>query len=861
MAKKPLASATQRPHSARNSDTCIFTIVSNNYLHYANSLFESLRLHCPQADLILGLCDQESSENACANADDIVSISELDIPGLSTFIYQYSILELNTAIKPYLAEQLMARGYRKVIYFDPDICVYQPLDGMLELLDQHNVLLTPHLTDLLDDGKWPTELSILQAGSYNLGFIALRTGEETRKLLTWWQTKLYKECVVDLPRNLFVDQKWMDLAPSLFEGVFINRDPSWNLAYWNLNHRQLTQQPDASFSVSGQPLTFFHFSGFALDANTLSKHQNRFDKGAKGSPLRELCNRYEQGLIRNGLERFAKLPYAFQLFADGTPVPDSARRLIRTDKALAGIDLFDPAQCQQMHDLLNRPITSHRGGLPLSALALSLWASRSDLRDAFPAVESVDSQRFAEWVLDTAAREAGFTERYLEPIRRELQRAQNRSSDQPAHSLLRRLLRLIWRQRRHISPNLRIALMPYAGWVLKRAYPRVELAAPARSTESGINLIGYLHAESGVGEAARSSLRALRCSGLPYSLIDYRLGNTSRMGESVENSANENHYPINLMHVNADQSKIARKHLGSELFRERYTLGYWFWEMPVFPQNLHFAYEQVDEIIVASEYNRRAIAEFTSKPVTLIPPAIEVEIKSALSRLELNLQEEAFIFLHVCDVLSMPQRKNPLGVIQAFRRAFAEQPQLEVCLVIKLSNLEFQSELASDVHAAIAQDPRIQLIEGYLERNTLNNLFNSCDCYVSLHRAEGFGLPIAEAMYLGKPVIATHWSGNVDFMDAQNSLPVSYTLVELQEDVGPYQKGQWWAEPDLADAGAKMLSLAMSPQQARCLGEQAARTIRANYSPRVVAQLLRQRVSEIALSAHQKTGLNAGTSG
>lgn len=857
-----MTSSAQRAHKPRNSEICIFTIVSNNYLHYANSLFESLRLYCPQADLILGLCDQELSETADANADDIINIRELDIPELGTFIYQYSILELNTAIKPYLAEQLMQRGYRKVIYFDPDICVYHHLDGMLDLLEQHNVLLTPHLTDLLNDDKWPSELSILQAGSYNLGFIALRASEETRKLLTWWQAKLYKECVVDLPRNLFVDQKWMDLVPSLFDGVFINRDPSWNLAYWNLNHRPLTQQPDGNFRVSGQSLTFFHFSGFDIDANTLSKHQNRFNKGAKGSPLRALCNRYEQALTRNGLERFAKLPYAFQQFADGTPVPDSARRLIRTDKTLANIDFFDATHCQRLHDRLNRLSISHRGGLPLTALALALWESRSDLREAFPAVESIDSQRFAEWVLDAATRDAGFTERYLEPIRGELQRVQLRLTAQPAQPLLRRLLRLIWRQRRHISPNLRIALMPYANWVLKRAYPRVELAVPVRSSKPGINLIGYLHAESGVGEAARASLRALRSSGLPYALIDYRLGNVSRMSERIEDSASQCHYPINLMHVNADQSKIARQHLGHELFRERYTLGYWFWEMPVFPQFLHFAYEQVDEVIVASEYNRRAIAEFTHKPVTLIPPAIEIEINPVLSRCELNLQEDAFIFLHVCDVLSMSQRKNPLGVIQAFHMAFAEQPQLKVCLVIKLSNLEYQPELASELQAAIAQDPRIQLIDRYLERNTLNNLLNSCDCYVSLHRAEGFGLPIAEAMYLGKPVIATHWSGNVDFMDEQNSLPVSYQLVELQEDVGPYQKGQWWAEPDLADAASKMLKLAKSPQQAQRLSEQAAHTIRTRYSPEAVAQLLKQRVNDIVigLAARQTQACPGGTS-
>lgn len=835
------------------SDVCIFTIVSNNYLHYANTLFESLREHCPQAALVLGLCDRRTEETYCPAAD-IVEIGELDIPDLGTFIYQYSILELNTAIKPYLIELLMERGYRKVIYFDPDIRIFGSLDTMLGLLDQHNVLLTPHLTDLLDDGKWPTELSILQAGSYNLGYIGLSSCDETRKLVKWWQAKLYKECVVDLPRNLFVDQKWMDLVPSMFEGVHVHRDPSWNIAYWNLNHRKLEQQADGGFEVDGRPLTFFHFSGFSIEASTLSKHQNRFDKGPRGTPLRTLCTLYEEALTRNGLERFQGLPYAFSCFADGTKVPDSARRLIRTSDDLAGVDFFDEEQCSHVHAMLNRLVHSKKGGISLTALSLALWESRADLRDAFPAVESVDSIRFAEWFLDTAPREAGFSEIYLAPVREQLERARATLATQPQairDSLLSRLFRLAWQQRRRIPLKLRIALFPYAGWVLKRAYPRPELLPPPESSdELGINLIGYLHAESGVGEAARSSLRALRQTGLPFSLVDYRLGNVSRMDETVHGNGNQVRYPINLIHVNADQSKIARDHLGGELFQGRYTIGYWYWEMPVFPEFLHFAYDQVDEIWVSTEYNRATISQFTHKPVTLIPPAIEVNIEKPLTREELHLDEEAFIFLHMSDTLSMTERKNPEGVIRAFRQAFGDKPEMNVKLVIKLSNLERQPELAAEVYGAMEQDPRIQLIDGYLDRNTLNNLINACDCYVSLHRAEGFGLPIAEAMYLGKPVIATHWSGNVDFMNEENSLPVHYTLVELEKDVGPYQKGQLWAEPDIGDAAEKMFHIVEDRALWSRLGSAAMQAIREGLSPSRIAGLVSARAAEISTVKH-----------
>lgn len=844
-------------HEKPRREACIFTIVSNNYLHYAGTLFESLREHGPDCDLVLGLCDVRTAETDCPAADRIVSIDELGIERAGMFLYQYSILELNTAIKPYLIEKLMGLGYDKVIYFDPDIRVYRPLDDMLQLLDRHSIVLTPHLTDLLDDGRSPTELQILQAGSYNLGYIGLRACEETRKLVRWWQDKLYKHCVVDLPRNLFVDQKWMDLVPSMFDGVYINRDPGWNVAYWNLNHRKLETDAGGTIRVNGRPLTFFHFSGYSVAATTLSKHQDRFDKGSGGSPLRALCTGYEQALVRNGIERFEKLPYAFGTFIDGTPVPESARRLIRTSPRFDGIDFLDPGQYERIHAELNRAVTGGRGVVALTALAKSLWECRPDLREAFPAVDGADSVRYAQWLLATAGREAGFSEVHLAPVRLALAKAlvdadEHAPDAPPASRFASALFRFAWQRRNLVPLKLRLALgSSIAAWAFRRAYPRIaqrpriEPELP-RSREPGVNLIGYLHAESGVGEAARASLRALKRTELPYSLVDYRLGNVSRMGEVIEGQVNRARYPVNLMHVNADQSRIARDYLGHDLFAGRYTVGYWYWEMPEFPDFLHFAYEEVDEIWVATEYNRRSVALHTHKPVRVIPPAIEVNIAKPLTRAQLHMPADDFIFLHMSDVLSIPQRKNPLGVVEAFIRAFGDDPDARVKLVVKLSNLDHQPALSKEIFGIMETEPRIQLIHEYLDRNTLNNLFDACDCYVSLHRAEGFGLPIAEAMSLGKPVIATHWSGNTDMMDESNSLPVAFRLVELSEDIGPYRKGQVWAEPDIGDAARKMATVASrNSSLASELGARARSTMRERYSPGVVAAVMEARIREI----------------
>ena len=331
------------------------------------------------------------------------------------------------------------------------------------------------------------------------------------------------------------------------------------------------------------------------------------------------------------------------------------------------------------------------------------------------------------------------------------------------------------------------------------------------------------------------------------SVIDYRLGNISRMEEEISYEYDESAtHSVNLIHVNADQSKIAKEHLGDAITSNRYNIGYWYWEMSEFPAAFDFAFEQVDEVWVSSEYNYAAISSRTTKPVTLIPPNIALKSTSLMSRDELGFNDDDFIFFHMSDVLSMHQRKNPLGVVKAFNQAFADFPEQKVKLIIKISNLDKQPQLEKEILSIIDSEPRIELISGYMDRDTLNNYLMNIDSYVSLHRAEGFGLPIAEAMSLGKVVIATMWSGNVDFMNEHNSLPVSYELVKLKEQIGPYEKDQLWAEPNLSDASDKMFCLANDVDLQTKLGEKAKETILLNYSPNITGIAISNRIKQIS---------------
>ena len=215
----------------------------------------------------------------------ILFASDLGIPNLDGFLFKYSILEASTGVKPYLCNYLLHRhNIDKLLYLDPDIHILNSLDSLRHYLDDANILLTPHLlSPFPDDGRTQSEHDILQAGTYNLGFLALRNNLESKKFLRWWSAKLYHHCLAAVENNLFVDQRWMDMVPSLFDGVKIIREPEYNVAYWNLHERVVSVGDQVL--ANGRPLRFFHFSGFDADRPWIvSKYQDRFSMTSSVKP-------------------------------------------------------------------------------------------------------------------------------------------------------------------------------------------------------------------------------------------------------------------------------------------------------------------------------------------------------------------------------------------------------------------------------------------------------------------------------------------------------------------------------------------------------------------------------------------------
>ena len=318
--------------SAPSSGTVVCTIISKNYLAMARSLMQSVhRAHPDWQPYVLLVDEPEGRFDPAREAFTLLRVADLPLPGKEQFCFRYTLLELNTAVKPWLLSWLFsATSAERVVYLDPDIYVYHPLAEVERRLSQGALMvLTPHLTGELDGEGRPREHDILQAGCYNLGFLALARHADLPRFLSWWQRKLEYDCRVSLREGLFVDQRWMDLSPGLFPDVAILRHPGYNVAYWNLSHRPVRLLGGMPW-VGPEPLAFFHYSGLNPEAPAdLSRHQNRLRRKDLGA-ARELIDAYCQVVVRNGWGECRRWPYAFGFLKDGTPIPDCVRHYYRS---------------------------------------------------------------------------------------------------------------------------------------------------------------------------------------------------------------------------------------------------------------------------------------------------------------------------------------------------------------------------------------------------------------------------------------------------------------------------------------------------------------------------------------------------
>ncbi|MFL6263451.1 MAG: glycosyltransferase [Thermoanaerobaculia bacterium] len=913
------------------------TIVANNYLAYARAFTRSFLARHPEGTVCVLVVDRPQPGHRYEDEPFAVTFADqLGIPAFRHVAFRYSIVELSTAVKPYFLLHLhRTLGCDRICYFDPDILVLDDLSELYERLGPADAVLTPHLTAPIEDRAIPNEREILLSGIYNLGFLGLAFNERTLPFLDWWSRRLYRECLSEVERGLFVDQRWMDFAPAFLPEVDILRDPGYNAAYWNLAHRTVEPRtpPGSGWRVNGVPLRFFHFSGYDFRRPELiSKFQSRFTFADRPDVL-PLFKLYGESIRAEGQEEVQDYPYQYGRFDNGVPVPEIARRTLRQidPEGKRWPDPFATAGGDSFFDWLREPADASPSTIPLPRLALLLWDHRQDLQRFFPRPWQEDRLRFAQWFAGSTnppeSLHPAFTAALLQPLRQAGERMEEEHArkektlstlsalldsgdaaslstaeaawltSDAGHEPRRRprvprlalemhrrrpdLLRsfpdplggdraafALWyvtygrREYRLPSATVRPVLrtLPWRQrawallwWEKHRRRGLVSGAAeeplaepfilPSAAGPEGVSVIGWATAPTGVGEACRGTLAALDHAGIPGALwtLDGRAGGAT--GEADEAASQGLPYEPLLFHVNADMMEIVQSRMPGPLLLGRHRIGYWFWELSHFPLCFAPAFRCVDEVWAPTRFCLEAYQAVSPVEVRWMPPCVKPTEAVPAGRAALGVKPEEFLFLFCFDVLSVPERKNPHGLLAAFAEA-ARGAGRPLRLLLKVNHAEAQPEYVADLRRR-AQGLPVTLLVGTLRREALNGLTAACDAYISLHRSEGLGLPLIEAMYLGKPVIATGYGGVTDFLDDDTGYVVRHRLTALEKPEGPYPAGAVWAEPDVEHAAALLRALANAPESAAPRIEAARRRVHEIYAPEAAGERLRRELARI----------------
>ena len=375
-----------------------------------------------------------------------------------------------------------------------------------------------------------------------------------------------------------------------------------------------------------------------------------------------------------------------------------------------------------------------------------------------------------------------------------------------------------------------------------------------RHAKLGLNIAGFLTADLGIGESARCMVRAADAAGLPTALVPLKLNCKNRLGDQAYAARlqDDNPHDVNVVHLDPPASRDLDHHHGPGFRAGKYNIAYFAWELPEFPDAWLAAFDYFDEVWCPSDFTAAAIALKSPLPVLTMPHAIAfarpTETAAGL-RARLGLPAEKFLFLTLFDLNSYAVRKNPHAVIAAFRQAALPSRAAaaeSAALVLKVQNVAGNEADFAALQASVQDLPGTVILTATLSRADVYALEAACDCFVSLHRSEGFGLAVAEAMYLGKPVIATDWSATAEFVNASNGLPVRAQLVTLEQNHGPYAKGATWADPDLAHAAEHMRRVFADRALGARLGAAARATIEARFTPAVIGARYRRRLENIA---------------
>jgi hypothetical protein len=308
----------------------VYSSFTFSYLNRARVLFKTLRRHHPDWELVALITDEPPPgfvfDAANEPFDRIVWAQDLGIPNFKGWLFKHDIVEVCTAVKGPYIHQACNSGADVVIYLDPDTALLGPLDPLIDMLRTDDILLTPHLIDPNDDVQaiLDNDIATLRTGIYNLGFVAIRTTGEGARFAKWWNDRLLSYCYDDIPQGLFVDQRWCDHVPALFDKVKVVRDPGYNVASWNLSQRKVAVGKDGAITVNGHPLRFWHFTKLGPLGDTMTKRY-----AGSNFPVYEIWSWYKREVAEATESGIPDRWWAYGTYADGTPIERAHRLLYR----------------------------------------------------------------------------------------------------------------------------------------------------------------------------------------------------------------------------------------------------------------------------------------------------------------------------------------------------------------------------------------------------------------------------------------------------------------------------------------------------------------------------------------------------
>jgi hypothetical protein len=824
----------------------VLTIATLSSLAQARALGRSLARHQPDWPFEVMLLAEEEVVAAVADEDASVAVHpigrDLDVD-LGALLALHDEQELSTLLVPALLQRRVRQASEPVAHLPASVWALAPLEPLQASLRTHSVLLAPRSSaEMPDDGLQPSRAQLDRAGRMEETIVAVDGSADALAFLVWWSAHV-EQALGSLDARRSGDRpedrpwlgRFLELAPARFSAGVLD-DPGCNLSMWNLHRHVLAGSPDAPLVDGRWQLRFLNLPGFDPDRpHQLSASASRA-RVSRSPVLHELCDTYAAQLRDCGWsdpDHHAEVGRRL----DGGLVYDESMRAAYASALALGEpigDLFGEQGTRAFLAWLEGPAPRGAAHGVNRYVFHRVARERPDVVRAYPDLDGADGAEYVAWCWAFGRDELGLPERFMPPP----------PGRAPASAFA---------VEQGPEPEKPAPEQPGPGRPSPQEPAPQRMASPPPEASGAdalaVRMTGYLGHTLGLGAAARGYVQALGAAGVPVRTVSMPLHHLALPAElaaeygrhGFEELVHEGAHGFEIVAVNAEELPDLVERLGEDYF-EGPRIGIWGWETNTIPPRWRRAFALVDEIWVYSRFMAENIGAVAPIPVISLPPPV-LRPPAPPAPLRLGVPE-GFLFLFVFDYLSTVQRKNPVGLIEAFRAAFAphEGPQL----LIKTINAPLRPLAEEEVLWATHGREDIHVVDRSLTGQQLHGLMGACDCYVSLHRSEGFGLTMAEAMAIGKPVIGTGYSGNVDFMDEQNSYLIDFALGRVGPDCEIYPPEGEWAEPSVEHAAALMRSVYDEPQEAARRGTRAAQDIAARLSPEATGAAMRARLRELA---------------